>query len=73
MSNPQTGLDLALGWPRSHRYAPTCECGADVRRAPIVNLVYTFEVCRCGSPDFDHLVERLWHRKCFVTSEQTLR
>ena len=43
------------------------ECGKDTNVA-IVTLVYTFEVCKCGRPDYDHLIEQLWHRACFVGS-----
>jgi hypothetical protein len=61
------GVDLALSWPRSHRYDRRCpECGQDCTREAIVRLAYTFEVCRCPEPDYPHLVERLHHRACIM-------
>ncbi len=59
------GTDLALSWPRNHRYTRGCpECGKDCTREALVRLAYTFEVCICGQPDYDHLVERLHHKAC---------
>lgn len=59
------GTDLALSWPRSHRYDRRCpECGVDASREALVRLAYTFEVCSCGQPEYEHLVERLHHRAC---------
>jgi hypothetical protein len=43
-------------------------CGAPMSTTGITRLVYTFEVCSCGEPGFDHLVETLWHRACFSTA-----
>lgn len=61
------GVDLALSWPRSHRYDRRCpECGQDATREALVRLAYTFEVCRCDQPEYEHLVERLHHRACVV-------
>jgi hypothetical protein len=39
-------------------------CGAELARVGLTALAYTFEACTCGSPDYDHLVEQLWHRSC---------
>lgn len=43
-------------------------CGEDVSEIAIVKLVYTHEVCECGSPHYAHLVEQLWHKDCFIES-----
>ena len=52
-----------------HDSADACPgCDAPVTTAGITKLVYTYEVCDCGFPDFDHLVETLWHRACFSTA-----
>ena len=44
------------------------DCGDPVNLTGLTELVYSFEVCDCGDPDFVHLIERLWHRDCFVTA-----
>lgn len=54
---------------RHHPDAKVCpRCGDDVNAVGITKLLYTFEVCSCrnGLADYDHLVEQLWHRTCFL-------
>ncbi len=66
-----TGLDLVQKWigregAHEHRQAGECPmCYQDVTTIGITGLVYTFETCDCGTPEYDHLVEQLWHRECF--------
>ena len=48
------------------RNCPTC--GVDCSRQGITKLVYSHEVCSCDRWDYDHLVEQLWHRACFVSA-----
>ena len=36
----------------------------DLMKIPVTSLAYTFELCRCGKPAYEHLVEQLWHRGC---------
>lgn len=59
---PLRWLDHANG-----RLCPPC--GERVDTEAITNLVYTFERCDCGTPDFTHLTEQLWHRGCFAEAE----
>lgn len=52
---------------KAHPAAAVCpRCGADMLRKGIVDLVYTFEVCRCDRVDYSHLMEQLWDRECFL-------
>ena len=52
-----------------HKKGRVCpECQGDCSKAPIVELIYTFEVCTCGNPEYSHLVEQLHHRSCYEES-----
>lgn len=44
------------------RVCPGCE--ADVSIEGVVDLAYTFRTCECGTPDYAHIVEQLWHLAC---------
>lgn len=67
-----TGADLILSWDRRHRIATVCpRCADPVMTVAMVNLVYTHEVCSCGTPNYAHLVETLYHRACFQPQECT--
>lgn len=61
---------LAAGRVRMDRQHGECHlcvvCGDDLMGVGITALAYTFEICMCGKPDFDHLVEQLWHRQCLA-------
>lgn len=49
----------------------TCPgCGRDTNVA-LTDLVYTFERCSCDCVDYVHLIERLWHRECFLKPGNT--
>lgn len=39
-------------------------CGTDLRATALITLAMTYRVCECGTPDYGHLVEQLWHRTC---------
>ena len=41
-------------------------CGEDVSKIAIIKLVYTHAICECGTPEYPHLVEQLWHKGCFI-------
>lgn len=46
---------------------PCPVCNVNCQTTALVDLVTSFEVCRCEfCPDYAHLVERMWHRKCFI-------
>ena len=64
---------VMAGWRHTgnHGWASDCPaCGTDCQTSVgIQKLVYTFEVCSCGNPEYDHLVEQLWHRDCWVVRE----
>lgn len=52
-------------WDRQHGERHRCVlCGKDCMNTAVVDLCYTFEVCTCGDPSYDHIVEQLWHRQC---------
>lgn len=38
----------------------------DLMAVGLTDLAYTFEVCTCQAVDYDHLVQQLWHRSCFI-------
>lgn len=40
-------------------------CNQDCGGTALVDLVYTFEICRCEKADYSHLTETLWHKTCF--------
>lgn len=67
MVSQLTGIDLIKSWNRGHPTRDFCPvCGEDCSGVALPKLVYTFEVCNCGSPPHEHLIEQLWHRGCFV-------
>lgn len=65
-----TIADLPMRWDdhERSRYCPDCDEQLDV--VALIHLVYSFESCSCDQYDFDHLVEQMWHRRCFVTAEE---
>lgn len=53
----------------NHEFQSTCPgCGEDVNRVALTTLVYVFERCDCEHATYQHLVERLWHARCFKAS-----
>lgn len=54
----------------NHCWSTDCGvCGKDCLRTAMVDLVYTFEPCKCDiEPRYEHLVEHLYHRRCFEKS-----
>ena len=61
-----TGEDFIETLRDHHSIARKCRiCKSETARTAIVDLVYTFEVCSCELAPYDHLVETLYHRKCF--------
>lgn len=52
-----------------HRQTACRRCGKDMGRVGIPDIVYTFEICKCSVATFAHLIETLWHRSCFVSTE----
>lgn len=64
------GQDVVRIWRKDHARNRACRvCGGDTHRAAMVHLAYTFEACNCPSAPYTHLVETLWHRRCFVAHE----
>lgn len=61
-----TGLQLIQSWRHNgHQRSRSCPtCLGAVLTIGVTKIVYVFEVCKCGNPDFDHLVEVLYHRSC---------
>ncbi len=54
-----------LSWlSRGHRLLASCPgCGqAGLSTTGIDKIGYTYEVCECGTPEYPHMVEQLWHR-----------
>jgi hypothetical protein len=58
----------------SHALEQPCpNCNQDCMNTAMVDLVYTYEVCSCAEfPQYPHLVERLWHRQCFINARGAL-
>lgn len=52
-------------WP-FHPQAAFCPvCKKDCKHEALVNLLYVFEECSCLDRPSPHLVEQLYHRKCY--------
>jgi len=49
------------------RRCPACakDCGA----IALVDLIYCFQTCDCKYAPYVHLVEHVYHRKCFAGAE----
>lgn len=43
--------------------------GDNLSTVGLVDLAYTFEVCKCPLVPYDHLAEQLWHRTCLGQHE----
>ena len=55
---------------RGHKLEEACPvCFKDCMRIGITKLVYSYEVCRCDAVPYAHLLERLWHRECFINAK----
>jgi hypothetical protein len=46
-------------------------CGVDLMTTAITHLAYVYDVCACGTPDYAHLIEQLWHRDCLADQPPT--
>jgi hypothetical protein len=53
-----------------YRVCPRCQ--GDVSHTTILEVVYTFEPCTCGRLEYLHLVEQLWHRRCFLLAVEDM-
>jgi len=58
----------------SHDRLDTCPgCGqANLSIAGLTGLGYEFVVCECGTPEFPHLVEQMWHREHMGRDGETI-
>lgn len=64
------GADFVLHRSNAHKLEELCpSCLKDCMRIGITKLVYSFELCKCEAAAYEHLVERLWHRECFVNAK----
>lgn len=62
-----TGDGLAI--PKPHERKAGCPgCGARTATVALTKLVKTHEVCSCNQAEYTHLVERTWHRTCFISA-----
>jgi hypothetical protein len=41
-------------------------CKEEVGRTALVDLVYTWEACGCDFVPYSHLVEHIYHKRCFT-------
>lgn len=63
----RAGEEFLILWQNTHPRSRNCPtCRVDLSTTGLQQLVYTFEVCGCGNPEYDHLIEQLWHRSCFA-------
>lgn len=60
----KTAEDL-LSTIKGHDKGVCPACGKDIVTTALVDIVYTFEPCSCEAANYQHLVETLWHRRCF--------
>lgn len=64
-----------LSWLNvNHRQLSVCPgCGAGgLSTTGLVDLGYEFVVCECGTPDYPHLVEQMWHRNHMGRDRETI-
>lgn len=62
-----TGEVLIRSWEArsQHNVPDECpRCMGPTLTVGVTKLVWTYEVCACGIPEYEHLVETLWHRAC---------
>lgn len=53
----------------NHQNLMNCgACGTGLRTVAMVTLAMTYRQCDCGTPEYPHLVEQLWHRGCLPQS-----
>ncbi len=53
-----------------HPWSRICPgCVNDIRRTSLVELAYVFNACSCGTPEYEHLFEQVWHIQCLRRSE----
>ena len=74
-ADPMAHVIGGLTWLHTeHRALQVCpECGQQLATTTgITDLAYTFEVCRCGTPENGHLVQQLWHRACLASHDAHL-
>lgn len=69
--NPTTTGVIKHAFSQGHDKAGTCPvCKEDCMHEAMVDIVYTFEPCSCGKPEYTHLVEQLYHHKCFISGKK---
>lgn len=62
-----TGDGLVM--PKPHERKAGCPgCGARTATVALTKLVKTHEVYSCNQAEYTHLVERTWHRTCFISA-----
>lgn len=63
-------LRMVLKQYGSHsKKASTCPiCGDDSIGTALVDVLYKFEPCSCGDPEYTHLVQQMYHIKCYEES-----
>lgn len=55
--------------PNPHTMEAGCPgCGSQTDTVALTKLVKTHEVCSCSEAEYTHLVERTWHRTCFISA-----
>lgn len=61
-----TGWTVEPLFSSTHLGRSDCgSCKKPVGRVALINLVYRFESCNCGDPEYVHLVEQPYHVECF--------
>ncbi len=56
----------------NHRTTRMCPgCKKDLSVVALFKLVYTFRECGCKTAPYKHLVEQLWHGRCYQDAAKT--
>ena len=69
---PMVSLGAALAFMNHagdppHPWSTSCSvCGENCTTTALTELVYAFELCDCDHSNFTHLIEHIYHRKCFA-------
>ena len=52
-----------------HDYDSVCPgCGEDASRTALPDVIHAFRVCECDMDSHAHIVDQLWHVRCYLAA-----